>query len=381
MLFKGGTSLSKAFGLISRFSEDIDITVFREDIGETASVESLEALSGKKRQAKLDAIKDACQAYIGGAFMEQLATYFRDTLERTQTDQPPKVELDLDDASRQSLLLWYPSVLAETDGYIRPAIKIESGAKSALDPNSSQAIRPYVADDVPALDLTVPNIVTVDAERTFWDKIIILHGLRNWFDRRGALRGGGQRVRANRTTAFWNAEMRQGDDDESDAIIQAMVTAAPRRAADSFEVLRPPTVRPPEELEPVSGDGAPIWIKRLDLRIDSGMPFRDVGGTSTIGWIRDAEPRPLDHCSLLMFADTPFPRTMVKYAELRMTATVSLSVYFHASADEIAAVGNDFVMIDVDARRSSGGFFDQRVHIWSRSGLLLATSEQMVWMR
>lgn len=194
LLFKGGTSLSKAFGLISRFSEDIDITVFREDIGETASVESLEALSGKKRQAKLDAIKDACQAYIGGTFMEQLTAYFQDTLKRAQIDQPPKVELDLDDVSGQSLLLWYPSVLAATDGYIRPAVKIECGAKSALDPNSSQAIRPYVADDVPALDLTVLNIVTVDAERTFWDKIVILHGLRNWFDKRGALRGGGQRV-------------------------------------------------------------------------------------------------------------------------------------------------------------------------------------------
>ena len=117
LLFKGGTSLSKAFGLISRFSEDIDITVFREDIGETASVETLEALSGKKRQAKLDAIKQACQGYIGGAFMEQLSTYFRDTLERAQISLPPKVELDLDDTSRQSLLLWYPSVLAATDGY------------------------------------------------------------------------------------------------------------------------------------------------------------------------------------------------------------------------------------------------------------------------
>jgi hypothetical protein len=187
-------------------------------------------------------------------------------------------------------------------------------------------------------------------------------------------------VRPNRTTAFWNAEMRQGND-ASDAIIQAMVTAAPRRPADSFEALAMPMVRPPEDLEPVSGEGAPMWIKRLDLRIDSGMPFRDVGGTSTIGWIRDADQRPLDYLSLLMFADTPFPRTMVKYAELRMTATVSLSVYFHASAAELAAVGDDFVMIDVDARRSSGGFFDQRVHLWSRSGVLLATSEQMVWMR
>ncbi len=194
LLFKGGTSLSKAFGLISRFSEDIDITVFRDDIGETASVESLEALSGKKRQAKLGAIKQACQDYIGGVFMEQLTAHFRGTLERAQIEQPPKVELDLDDTSRQSLLLWYPSVLAEADGYIRPAIKIESGAKSALDPNSPQSITPYVAQDVSALSLAVPNIVTVAAERTFWDKIVILHGLRNWFDQRGVLRGGGQRV-------------------------------------------------------------------------------------------------------------------------------------------------------------------------------------------
>ena len=46
-----GTSLSKAFGLISRFSEDIDITIFRDDLGQGAGVEELEALSGKKAQS------------------------------------------------------------------------------------------------------------------------------------------------------------------------------------------------------------------------------------------------------------------------------------------------------------------------------------------
>lgn len=66
-LFKGGTSLSKAYGLISRFSEDIDITVFREDLGQAASVPELEAMSRKKRQARLDAIKDACRDYIQNA--------------------------------------------------------------------------------------------------------------------------------------------------------------------------------------------------------------------------------------------------------------------------------------------------------------------------
>src|SRR5258708_32068634 len=57
LLFKGGTSLSKGHGLISRFSEDIDITVFREDIGQAATVEELEGLSSKKRAARLDAIR------------------------------------------------------------------------------------------------------------------------------------------------------------------------------------------------------------------------------------------------------------------------------------------------------------------------------------
>lgn len=56
------TSFSKAFGLIPRFSGDIDITVFQEDLGQGATVEELEAMSGKKRRAKLDAIRDSCRA-------------------------------------------------------------------------------------------------------------------------------------------------------------------------------------------------------------------------------------------------------------------------------------------------------------------------------
>lgn len=61
LLFKGGTSLSMAHGLIRRFSEDIDITVFRDDLGEPASVEDLARLSNKKRRVRLDAIRDACR--------------------------------------------------------------------------------------------------------------------------------------------------------------------------------------------------------------------------------------------------------------------------------------------------------------------------------
>jgi predicted nucleotidyltransferase component of viral defense system len=48
LLFKGGTSLSKGYGLINRFSEDIDITAFREDLDQAASADELEGMSGKK---------------------------------------------------------------------------------------------------------------------------------------------------------------------------------------------------------------------------------------------------------------------------------------------------------------------------------------------
>jgi hypothetical protein len=195
LLFKGGTSLSKGYGLIERFSEDIDITVFREDIGQAATVEELESLSGKKREARLNAIKAACQDYIHGPMLVRLSVLLQQTLKTVNMNpKRARVEPDPDDPDRQSLLLWYPTATAEGNAYIRRAIKIESGAKSALDPHAPVVVKPYIADDLPNFDLAVGNVTTVDPSRTFWDKVVILHGLRRWWDRRGELRGGGQRV-------------------------------------------------------------------------------------------------------------------------------------------------------------------------------------------
>jgi len=195
LLFKGGTSLSKAFGMISRFSEDIDVTVFRDDLGEGASVAELEVMSGRQRKQKLEAIRDACQAYIAGPLLTQLAGVLTRSLTQAGiATGAARVEIDAADDGRQTLLLWYPSVTTAADAYVRPAVKIESGAKSALDPHHPVTVHPYVAAEVDGIDLSVANITTVGAERTFWDKVVILHGLRRWFEKRGELRGGGQRV-------------------------------------------------------------------------------------------------------------------------------------------------------------------------------------------
>ncbi|EQD58139.1 hypothetical protein B2A_04500, partial [mine drainage metagenome] len=86
LLFKGGTSLSKAFGLISRFSEDIDITIFRDDLGEAADIEDLEELSGTQRRKRLDAIKSAAQAHVNGPMRAQVQARLTEALEAAGLD-------------------------------------------------------------------------------------------------------------------------------------------------------------------------------------------------------------------------------------------------------------------------------------------------------
>ena len=203
LLFKGGTSLSKAFGLISRFSEDIDITIFREDLGEAATVDDLEALSGKKRRRAARCHQRGEPGLCERDDALDVADRLRSALERgleagAAVEPDPDAERDgwspIRTIRTGKVSDRYPKVTAADEGYVRPAVKIESGAKSALDPNQPVIVKPYVADVLADLELSAPDIRTVVAERTFWDKVVILHGLRQWFDARGALRGGGQRI-------------------------------------------------------------------------------------------------------------------------------------------------------------------------------------------
>jgi len=58
----------------------------------------------------------------------------------------------------------------------------------------NSTIRPYIADDLPDLNFNVAKVITIQPTRTFWDKVVIVHGLRGWFDNRGELRQEGQRI-------------------------------------------------------------------------------------------------------------------------------------------------------------------------------------------
>ena len=162
LLFKGGTSLSKAYGLINRFSEDIDVTVFRDDLGHTAGNAEIAILSNKKRKAALEAIAADCSRYITTDLLNSVSVALA-----VDTGEQGRVEVDRADPSGQTLLVWYPRIDASETGYVQAAVKIESGAKSALDPNTTQTVAPYIDDDIDTLDLSVLGVTTINAQRTF----------------------------------------------------------------------------------------------------------------------------------------------------------------------------------------------------------------------
>ena len=173
LLFRGGTSLSKAFGLIQRFSEDVDLTVYRGDLGFADQRDPTVAdISNTKRKALFEELRAACSAYVLGELKDALTACLDEIAPGCQ------ITTDKYDVTEQTLLVRYPSLYPEQEGeYVLPRVKLEGGARSALTPSRPCSIAPYIADDLPADELRVDGIDTIIPERTFLDKLLVLHGL------------------------------------------------------------------------------------------------------------------------------------------------------------------------------------------------------------
>ena len=142
----------------------------------------------------------------------------------------------------------------------------------ALEPNSERTIRPYLHDDVPDGDFGVKNVTTVDVTRTFWDKIVILHGLRRWFDNRGELKGNGQRVSRHHCDVHQLLGSDAGQMALKDRKLCADCVTHARmffnRPAFDLATATPPTFC-------VRSEGAMLDGLRRDYRAMSGMIFGD----------------------------------------------------------------------------------------------------------
>lgn len=179
LLFKGGTSLSKVFGVIERFSEDVDLSFDRAGLGFGGESDPLNAPTGKRRKHGLEALTETCQRVIRERMLPQLITAFGDAL-----GEPPSatwgLELAEDDPDGQTLLFRYPaddqSHSADEPAYIQPVVRLEIGARSDHWPAIEATVTSYAAEEFPdTFKEAACKVRVLAAERTFWEKATVLH--------------------------------------------------------------------------------------------------------------------------------------------------------------------------------------------------------------
>jgi hypothetical protein len=108
LTFKGGTSLSKAYGLIDRFSEDIDLTISREAPSLADGKNPTEGgISGKERKRRIDTLKQNVQRYIEEIVLNSFVASVKTALRRNDDWQ---IVIDPDDPDKQTILFEYPAL-------------------------------------------------------------------------------------------------------------------------------------------------------------------------------------------------------------------------------------------------------------------------------
>lgn len=194
-------------------------------------------------------------------------------------------------------------------------------------------------------------------------------------------------VRTNRTTQHWLVELRQSDatTGQEHTVTTASVVTALRRSVFEQQLAAAPQVPPPQDCPEFDVSRAMTWLQRYEWRVISGgLPTTwddSCHLVQTRLWVRDRPARALDFASLAALCDVFFPRIWLVRARPVPIGTVSLTVYFHADAAQLAAHGSAHVLGQADGQVLRGGFFDQSAQLWDAQGQLLATSHQIVYYK
>jgi hypothetical protein len=167
MVFKGGTSLSKVFKSIERFSEDIDVTIDHRASHDPINDPLEQGIS----KTKLREFSERMKVFTAQQVMEVIKPHLED-----QARGVPIKSLKTN-ADQNEILIEYHSADREQPGYVLPTIKLEFGARNAIEPSAYHQVEPDVVAWQAAQVLGFPkaSIPVLAAERTFWEKITLIH--------------------------------------------------------------------------------------------------------------------------------------------------------------------------------------------------------------
>lgn len=169
LVFKGGTSLSKVYNVIERFSEDIDLIMNWELLGyNTSEIDPWDENRSKTQQDRLNKEMNAAAAeYISRDFVSWLQGELTDMTESSvpvnvRYEAPQRVEVQYDPA--------FPMA------YVREHVLLEIGPLASWVPNELASITPYVSKHFPeAVGTMEIPVRATSLERAFWEKATILH--------------------------------------------------------------------------------------------------------------------------------------------------------------------------------------------------------------
>lgn len=179
LMFKGGTSLSKCYNLIERFSEDIDLSLNMEDLGfggDKAPHELLKTKSKREAEKAVELLKLAGEAFLRDSLLPMLSNQI--TLD---IGSAKEWSLSIDPNNPENILFHYPKSLNTSeygDQYVKPVVLIESGTKAAHEPIERVEIKAFVEDAIAEIK-TSCEVNVLSPKRTFWEKATILHAENN----------------------------------------------------------------------------------------------------------------------------------------------------------------------------------------------------------
>lgn len=166
MCFKGGTSLSKAYEAIDRFSEDIDLTIdYKKLMGEEASETTSRSQAAKLSKTLRIKLTEYLRRVVSPFLKEQVSAEFPER----------KIDIRLDESGENILIDFDTALDGPISTYVPNTVRLEFGGRNLTDPSTSYHIVPYLKAKYEDIEFPESDVDVLAIQRTFWEKATAIH--------------------------------------------------------------------------------------------------------------------------------------------------------------------------------------------------------------